>query len=84
MRLAGHLFDERDLIERVMRNLEGPIDNTLGRPRWAVVHDTFAVGSTVANALCREFGLDPNEYLIHPGADELAERFSDLEDDDDE
>lgn len=31
--------------------------------RWVAVMDTFAVGSTVAHNLCREFGLDPDEKV---------------------
>lgn len=32
-----------------------------GRPRWAVVVDRFAVGSTLATALCIRFDLNPDE-----------------------
>lgn len=35
-------------------------------PRWAVVRDLFALGSTSANALCVEFGVDPDEVLHGP------------------
>lgn len=59
--LAGHKFEGRNLIERVMRNMTG--SNRYGRERWAIVKDTFAVGSTVAHALCHEFGLDPDGVL---------------------
>lgn len=31
--------------------------------RWVCVRDTFAVGSTTANILCAEAGLDPDEML---------------------
>lgn len=34
--------------------------------RWVVVRDVFAVGSTSAIALCREFDLDPDELLDGP------------------
>lgn len=66
MKLADNEFAERDLIERVMRNLQGPAGNTYGRQRWAIVTGVFAIGSTCARALCREFGLDPDEHLKHP------------------
>lgn len=66
MKLADNEIAERDLIEGVMRNLQGPAGNTYGSPRWAIVTDVFAIGSTSACALCREFGLDPEEYLKHP------------------
>lgn len=59
--LAGHKFKGRDLIERVMRNMAG--SNRYGRERWAIVKETFAVGSTVAHAMCHEFGLDPDDIL---------------------
>ena len=61
MILAGHQFNERDLLERVMRNITGP--NRTGEYRWILVRNTFAVGSTVAHALCQEFNLDPDEVL---------------------
>jgi hypothetical protein len=31
--------------------------------RWVHVMHTFAVGSTVAKLLCKEFGLDPDELV---------------------
>ena len=62
MKLAGHTFDERDLINRVMRNLR-PRRGERSVMRWVLVQDTFAVGSTVARALCREFNLDPDEVI---------------------
>lgn len=33
------------------------------RFRWIAVRDVFAVGSTSAVALCRRFGVDPNETI---------------------
>lgn len=73
MRLAGTWIKERDLIGNVMRNLCGPSGNTYGRPRWAVVMDVFALGSTSARQLCREFEMDPDHMLIHPDAVDLEE-----------
>lgn len=61
MELAGHKFDDRDLIRRVMTNMRGP--NRYGQMRWVIVKEAFGVGSTVANALCHEFDLDPDEVL---------------------
>jgi hypothetical protein len=72
MRLGGTWITERNLIAGVMRNLRGPAGNTYGRPRWAIVTDVFALGSTSAQALCREFDLDPDEMLIHPDIDDDA------------
>lgn len=46
------------LVERAVRNA-----HEVGRPRWATVRQTFAIGSTRASALCRRFGLDPDDVL---------------------
>lgn len=61
IKLDIHEFDERDLIMRVMRNMRGR--SRYGEMRWVIVRDTFACGSTVARALCHEFGLDPDQEL---------------------
>lgn len=61
MQLDTHEFDERDLIRRVMLNLRAR--NRLKTARWVLVTKTFGVGSTVARALCHEFGMDPDEEL---------------------
>lgn len=42
-------------------------------PRWAVVRDLLAVGSTTADRLCREAGVDPDEEV---GADFDIEAWS--------
>lgn len=65
MLLSGCEIEERDLIRSVIRNLEGPSKyrSKHGTARWVLVRDAFAVGSGVANALCREFGFDPDENL---------------------
>jgi hypothetical protein len=34
--------------------------------RWVAVMDTFCCGSTVAQNLCHEFGLDPDEKVRRP------------------
>ena len=62
MKLAGHTFDERDLIGRVMRNLR-PRRGERNVMRWVLVRDVFAVGSTVARALCAEFDMDPDGVI---------------------
>lgn len=63
--LSGCELSLRDLIEGVVRNVQGPSKyrNKYGSPRWALVRDAFGTGSGVATALCREFGYDPDEYL---------------------
>lgn len=63
MNLAGIEFVDRDLVERVMRNITRPGKGVHCSPRWAVVRNTFGVGSCVAWDLCREFELDPEEIL---------------------
>lgn len=63
MILAGHHFDERDLIGRVLRNARAVKSQHSGVYRWVWVSDHFGVGSTVAQALCREFGLDPDDMV---------------------
>ena len=65
MMLSGVEIAERELIERVVRNVKGPSKyrSKYGTARWVLVRDAFGVGSGVANALCREFGFDPDENL---------------------
>jgi hypothetical protein len=63
--LSGCELRLRDLIWGVMHNVKGPSKyrSKYGAPRWVLVRNAFAVGSGVATALCREFGLDPDEEL---------------------
>ena len=63
MILAGKQFQERDLIERVMRNAQKVKTKGCGIHRWVWVCNHFCVGGTVAQALCREFGLDPYDMV---------------------
>lgn len=65
MMFSGVEIAERELIERVVRNVKGPSKyrSKYGTARWVLVRDAFGVGSGVANALCREFGFDPDENL---------------------
>jgi hypothetical protein len=65
MMLSGVEIKERELIERVVRNVKGPSKyrSKYGTARWVLVRDAFGCGSGVANALCREFGFDPDENL---------------------
>jgi ribosomal protein S13 len=62
MILSGCEFTERELIERAVRNAR-PKNRNSYKTRWIVMKDVFGVGSGVANAICREFGLDPDEEL---------------------
>lgn len=52
---------DKELVERAVRNARRP-----GYQKWAGVMDVFAVGSTSAQALCREFGLDPDAVTPRP------------------
>jgi hypothetical protein len=47
------------------RLLAGAVRNCLSRtkPLWSVVAETFAVGSTVAHAMCQRFGFEPDQVL---------------------
>jgi hypothetical protein len=52
---------DKRLIWGVMHNLR---PQGCGKTqRWSVVAATFAIGSTSAIALCREFDMDPEELL---------------------
>jgi hypothetical protein len=62
MDLAGHEYDERKLIYRVLANMRKV--KTGGRYRWAAVMAMFGLGSTVAKALCLEFQFDPDERVL--------------------
>lgn len=63
IKLDIHEFEERDLIRRVLLNLPRATGRKPRQFRWVVVRDLFGVGSTVANALCREFDMDPEEMI---------------------
>ena len=63
MILAGHQFNERDLIERVMRQAHPVKTKGCGQLRWVWVTRKFAFGSTVARAMCEEFNLNPDDMV---------------------
>lgn len=55
---------DTSLIHGVLRNLKRTNKNKKApTPRWAVVTDTFAIGSTSARKLCEQFDLDPDELI---------------------
>lgn len=60
MILAGVQVDERAMLAAAMRKMRPTRVPTM---RWALVRDHFAIASTQAYALCREFSLDPEEKL---------------------
>lgn len=52
-------ISDRSLVERAVRNAK---PSQAGKaPKWVAVMDTFALGSTYAYQLCRDFDLDPDE-----------------------
>lgn len=63
MNLAGIELNDRDLIERVMKNMRRSTKGILHEKRWVVVKATFGVGSSVAYALCHEFEMNPEDTL---------------------
>lgn len=58
-----HWPGDAEMLERAVRSVGDPGRGRGGRPRWAMVADRLAVGATLAMALCRRFGLDPDEQL---------------------
>lgn len=73
--LAGEDFDLEGLVRRAVRNAR-PRAIGDSEPRWASVGDAFALGSTMATALCRHFELDPHESLTGPECHTCAEEQS--------
>lgn len=58
----------RDLVMRAVINAR--VRHGVSRARWACVRDVFGCGSTLAWALCREFGLNPDDTLTAPPDEE--------------
>ncbi|MDH2013434.1 hypothetical protein N5J66_05555 [Pseudomonas juntendi] len=59
--LAGCEYTEDDLIGTAVRCVSG--NSRQKTPRWVLMMDAFVCGSGVAQALCRRYGLDPDEGL---------------------
>ena len=59
--LAGCEYTEDDLIGTAVRCVSGI--SRQKTPRWVLMMDAFVCGSGVAQALCRRYGLDPDEGL---------------------
>lgn len=55
--LGRFRISDRQLLERAVRYCRPRV----GKARWSVVMDVFALGSTAARTLCLAFGLDPDE-----------------------
>jgi hypothetical protein len=60
-----HRPDNHTLVRNAVRNAR---PSSAGyHVRWSVVADIFAVGSTSGHVLCREFGLNPDDYINRNG-----------------
>ncbi|MFZ5936634.1 hypothetical protein ACOKS3_17605 [Pseudomonas sp. HS6-2] len=59
--LAGCEYTEDDLIGTAVRCVSGT--SRQKTQRWVLMMDAFVCGSGVAQALCRRYGLDPDEGL---------------------
>ena len=51
----------KELVERAVRNAKS--HKAGDSVRWAAVADVFAVGSTMATELCKQYKLDPDEQI---------------------
>jgi hypothetical protein len=59
-------YSASELLVRVIRGCARPAGKArVGvRPRWSVVADMTALGSTYASQLCRWAGTDPDEQVV--------------------
>lgn len=54
--------DDNELLRRAVERARSK--STLAvHPRWAAVRDVFMLGSTSAKALCKRFGVDPDQAV---------------------
>lgn len=53
-------YEERDLLERVLKRMTSPYDGTM---RWRMVSEMFDLNEELSRALCQEFGLDPDGFV---------------------
>ncbi len=75
-------MDFRLLVERAAR---AAVPRDAGKaPRWSAVKDVFMVGSTTAMAICREFRINEDEEVQHPGSKELLQEMKDAADPEEE
>lgn len=56
---------DQELLRRAIINAK-PSTGSKDVPRWVCVRNVFSVGSTTANILCREAGINPDELLSSP------------------
>jgi len=55
------MISDYELVNRAIRNVRNTKERSV--PRWSLVMNLFAVGSTCASNLCVYHGVDPNEEL---------------------
>jgi len=53
---------DRELLGRAV-TLAKPERGRINQPKWVCVRNVFEVGSTTANLLCSEFGVDPEKLM---------------------
>ena len=67
---------DEDLVSRAMKNLQ---NRGFGyAPAWAIVMETFGLGSTYAHELCRNHNIDPDKQIFGV----ICEACNDEEDED--
>lgn len=55
---------DADLLARAVQNCRARnLRKGVKHPRWTAVADTFALGSTYSQQLCRRFNLDPDAMV---------------------
>jgi len=59
---VNHDYGFRQLVENALRSISR-IGQPHDRYRWVIVCEMFCIGSQGAIALCKEFGLDPDELI---------------------
>lgn len=72
-------ISDKDLIKAAIRNARA---RALGKSqRWVAVKDTFALGSTYAYELCRDYGFNPDEEVWGPTCERCEQEAEENEDD---
>jgi len=59
-------ISDAKLLQLAVSGVRNPLPGNDGRPRWSLVGDLFGLGITSSAALCRKFGVDPEEILKGP------------------
>ena len=58
-------YEERELIQRVIRSLK-PQTGERDLPRWTLVKRAFCTGQTVSKLICYRYGFDPDKEISAP------------------